>query len=89
MLQCISIITNKILDVLKEPTSEVKDIYILVDDLIETFELNQHILIKINKENTRLLTESIKECVIYKSSDKIDLLDSVVDMINIIEYYKK
>ena len=88
-MHCIKKIATGMLEVLKRPESDTVDVAELFEEISETFDLNSHIMFRMSPSNAKLLADAIKECDTNKKVDKVDLIDNVVDMVNIIDKFRK
>lgn len=91
-MYCVKKIATGMLEVLKRPESDTIDVAELFEEMSETYELNSHILFRMSPSNAKLLADAIKECDINKQAinmDKVDMIDNVVDMVNIIDNFRK
>ena len=52
-----------------------------------TLALNSNIMFRMSPSNAKLLADAIKGCDV--NIDKVDMIDNVVDMVNIIEKFRK
>lgn len=88
-MHCVKKIATGMLEVLKRPESDTVDVAELFEEMSETFDLNSHILFRMSPSNAKLLADAINECNTNKKVDKVDMIDNVVDMVNIIDNFRK
>ncbi len=86
-MHCVKKIATGMLEVLKRPESDTVDVAELFEEMSETFELNSNIMFRMSPSNAKLLADAIKGCDV--NIDKVDMIDNVVDMVNIIEKFRK
>jgi hypothetical protein len=79
-------IANDIISSVKSPDTDVAG---KVDEMIEAYDKNAQSFMRISPKATGQLCDAIKECVICYDVDAIDIVDSAVDILSIIEQFNR